>query len=398
MKPDRKEIINLARISHAQQVKWRRHFHKYPEISNNEFKTTDFINSILKKHKIRIIPLKGMKTGTAAIVQGKAGKGKTAAVRTDIDALPVKELNKVSFRSRHDGVMHACGHDVHMAVVLGTAVQLSRLKDTFAGDVKFIFQPSEEMPPGGAIEMIKAGILNKPEVNMIFGLHVDPTLPTGQFSILDGPTMASVIDFNITVTGQTGHAAVPHKAVDAIATAAEMIDSLQKVVSREVNPIETAVITFGAISGGSARNVIAGKVELKGTARTLSAKTRKLLPRLIKRTVDGVCRARGAKGVVDFIASYPVLSNHSSANKVLRRNMSGLFGRQTVKETPQVMGSEDFARYIEIVPGAMFRLGIKNTKLGSDKSWHSPSFMVDEEAILYGTAVMMASVLDFIAE
>lgn len=392
------DIIKTAEKLYPQQVKWRRQFHRNPEISNQEFQTTSFINKLLKQEKIRTIPLKNMATGTAALITGKNKGGKTIAIRTDIDALPIVEQNEIPFKSKNEGVMHACGHDVHMSVVLGAAIFLNRLKDELNGNIKVLFQPAEESPPGGAEAMIKAGIMKSPKVSMVFGLHVDPTLPVGKFSLRDGPTMASVTDFDITIKGQTGHAAVPHRAVDAIAVAAELIDSMQKIVSRDIDPMGTAVITFGTIEGGTARNVIADQVRLRATARTLSPSTLKQLPRLIKRTVNGICKARGAHADLEFVANYPVLDNHKSANHLLRESMSELFGSSNVIETPTVMGGEDFAYYLKEAPGAMFRLGTKNSRMGADKSWHSPQFMVDEGAIKYGTAVLVDAAIRYLGK
>ncbi len=375
------------------QVKWRRHLHQYPEISNQEFATTKFIREQLTRHKVSIIPAR-LKTGLAAVIKGKGRR--TVAIRADIDALSVCEINKIPFKSRHEGIMHACGHDVHTAIALGTAAILNDWKNDLKGTVKIFFQPAEESPPGGAESMIKAGLLANPKVDMIFALHVDPTLPVGEISLRDGPTMASVTDFDIIVEGRGCHAARPHLGVDAIAVAAELIDSLQKVVSREIDPMATAVITFGTIRGGTARNVISDRVNLQGTARTLSQATRKALPSLIRRTAQGVARARGAKIQVNLLASYPVVENHAAANRILKKTAEDLIGSRAIKVTPQVMGGEDFAFFLQKVPGAMFRLGVKNSRIGADKGWHAPDFMVDEEAIFYGTAMMTAAVMNFL--
>jgi amidohydrolase len=256
--------------------------------------------------------------------------------------------------------MHACGHDAHVAILLGVAAILNRHRDKLGGTVELFFQPAEEQPPGGAERMIKDGVLKNPKVDMIFGLHVDTSIPTGKFGLRNGPTMASVTDFDITVVGRNAHAARPHESVDAIATASELIGSIQKVVSREVDPLQPAVITFGTINGGTARNIIADKVVLRGTARTLSPVTRRKLPKLIKRTADNVCRARGARAEVDFLANYPVLSNHQS-----------------------------------VIPGAQIRIGTRNRRKGADRPWHSADFMVDEESIFYGTALLVRSVMKF---
>lgn len=394
---DNATILKDAESLFKTQVNWRRHLHQHPELSTQEQNTTRFINDILKKEKIKIIPLKGMKTGTAALIEG-GRSGRTAALRTDIDALPICEQNSIPFKSKNPGVMHACGHDVHMATILGATLLLNRMKDRFAGKVKILFQPAEELPPGGAREMIKAGILKNPKIDMLFALHTDPMLPVGQISLRDGPTMASVTDFNITVHGIGGHAAKPHQAVDAVVTAAEIVSSIQKVVSREVNPLEPAVITFGTIEGGTARNVIAESVRLQGTARTLSPSTLKRLPRLIRRTIGNICKARGAKAEIEFVADYPVMSNHGKANRIIERTAAELFGRKIVKETPPGMGGEDFACYLEEVPGAMFRLGTRNSKIGADKMWHSSDFMVDENAIKYGTAILVGAVRNFLGD
>jgi amidohydrolase len=389
---DKSEILGLAEELYPLQVKWRRRFHRLPELSNREFETTRFIKQELKRRGIKVIPLK-LKTGAAGIINAK--KGGAVAIRTDIDALPILEKTGLSYRSKNAGVMHACGHDVHCAVVLGAAVILEKLKARIPGAVKIIFQPSEEMPPGGAGQMIRAGILDNPRVQMIYGLHTDPRIVTGKIGLRDGPIMASVTDFDITVIGRGGHAARPHSAVDAIAVAAEMIESMQKIVSREIDPMNPAVITFGSIAGGTARNVIAESVILRGTARTLSQETQKRIPHLIKRTLAGICRARGADYKLDFIASYPVLANHREANVLLAGSYADLFGKNKIELTPQGMGGEDFAFYVKKTPGAMFRLGIRNDKIGANKPWHSSDFMVDERSIYYGTALLVSAVFKF---
>ncbi|SYZ74827.1 Amidohydrolase [Candidatus Zixiibacteriota bacterium] len=388
-------VLKAAEKLYPTQVEWRRWLHQHPELSNREFDTTKFILEQLKKRGVKTVPLK-MKTGALALMNEK--KGIALAIRTDIDALPIDEKNKVAFKSRNDGIMHACGHDIHMAVVLGTTVLLSILKENLPGAVKVIYQPAEEMPPGGAEMMIREGILRNPDVKMVLSLHNDPSLAVGKIGLRDGPIMASVTDFDITVIGRGGHAARPHLGVDAIVTATEIVESLQKIVSRETDPFQPVVITFGMISGGRARNVICDRVQICGTARTLSAASRKVIPNLIRRTVDGVCRARGAEYKIDFIAQYPVLSNWPEANKIFAECYTTLFGPGKVVTSPQSMGGEDFANYIQKIPGAMLRLGVRNRKIGATEPWHSDKFMADERSIFYGTSLLTLAAIKGLGE
>lgn len=392
MQLDKNEILQLVEELFPFQIKLRRQFHQYPEISDKEFHTTKLIKSELSRQRIMTRNLK-MKTGAIGIINGR--KKRAVAIRSDIDALPIKECTNLPFKSKNEGVMHACGHDIHMAVVLGTAFLLNRLKDKLPGCVKFIFQPAEESPPGGAQRMIEEGALESPDAEMIFGLHVDSTVKTGKISLRDGPTMASVMDFDITILGKGGHAAIPHRAVDAIAAASEVVGSVQKIVSREISPMKPVLITVGSIHGGNARNAIADKVLLSGTIRTLAPENMKLVPRLIKRTVAGICQARGAKYKIDFFPGYPVLSNHEQANRILESAFTELYGRNLTETTPQTMGGEDFSFYLKKVRGAMFRLGIKNNRMGANKPWHSPAFVADEKSIFYGTALLSLAVFRF---
>ena len=244
--------------------------------------------------------------------------------------------------------------------------------------------------------LIDSGALES--VVMVFGLHVDPLLNVGRISLRDGPTMAAVIDFDLIIRGRTGHAARPHDAVDAIAAAAEVVESTQKIVSREISPGTPVVITFGKVSGGTARNVIAGEALLVGTARTLSKKVARVLPSMIKRTAQAVCRAHGARAEMTVVAGYPVMVNHEKANAVLTANFEMLYGKGKVDETEVTMGGEDFARYLQEVPGAMFRLGVRNKKIGATRPWHAADFMADEDALRTGTALLAAAAIDVLSQ
>lgn len=390
--PDRDVILRLARDLLPAQIQYRRHIHSHPELAFREFDTTAYVAAQLRKHGIDVRIPKS-KTGVIALINPEYKHA--VGLRCELDALPVTEQTDFPYRSKHPGVMHACGHDLHMAVIMGAAILLNRLKENIPLGVKCIFQPAEEEPPGGAIEMIKNGCLEKPTVDMIFSLHVDPGVATGRIGLRDGPTMASVIDFDIAILGKGGHAARPHAAVDAVAVAAEVVDSLQKVVSREIDPLNPALITIGVINGGTVRNVIADRVSLSGTARTLASKNVKRLPHLLKRTIGGICRARGADFTLEILSGYPVMENHPDANAILRKSFGDLFGKRGIEPTPPTMGGEDFAYYLQRIPGAMFRLGVKNDAIGANKSWHAADFAVDEEAILYGTALLATAVMEY---
>ena len=372
-------------------IRLRRKLHQYPEVGNQEFQTTALLKKELKKSGLRITD---GPTGTGLWADLETGRrGPTIAVRTDIDALEVSEQTGLAFASKTKGKMHACGHDVHMAVLVGAARLLKSNLKNLNGRIRFICQPAEEIPPGGARPMIKAGILKNPKVDAIIALHVDPEVPVGSIGLRDGVAMASVFDFDLKITGRSGHAALPHKTIDAITVAAEIISGLQQIVSRMVNPIAPAVITFGTIRGGQVRNIIAGEVILEGTARSLDRALSRKLPRLIKKTAVDIGRAFGAKVELIPIADYPGLSSNSAVNKSISTAYKNVYPKGKVCLIPPVMGAEDFACYLEKTPGVMFRLGVGNKKIGADKSWHHPAFMIDENAIRVGYTTMAAAVM-----
>lgn len=378
---------------HQEQIGWRRHLHQNPELSGQEFETTAFLAERTAEWGLDTLEVSS-DTGHVAEIRG--ADRPIVAIRTDIDALPVDERTDLPFTSKIPGRMHACGHDMHMAAVLGVARILSQMKDELPGTVRFLFQPAEEQPPGGALGLIKDGALDN--VSMILGLHVDPHLATGAIGLRDGITMAAVTDFNLIIGGRGGHAARPQDSVDAITTASEVIESLQKVVSRETDPITPVAITFGRIEGGRVRNVIADEVRLEGTARALSVKAARELPRRIKRTATGICKARGASVSMEVLGSYPVFINDPKANSILRSSFRQLYPKGRIHLTEQVLGGEDFSRYLEIVPGAMFRLGIRNKTIGADKPWHSNQFVADEAALPFATSLLAAAAINAIME
>ena len=385
------QVVALARRWHPTQVKWRRHLHQHPEVAHEEFETTAFLKKELRKLGLKLRPLR-LGTGVVAELKGTA-PGPTVAIRSDIDALPVPEQTGLPFASKVAGKMHACGHDMHMATVLGTAAVLSEMKSVLTGTVRFLFQPAEEVAPGGAILMIKEGALDN--VDAIFGLHVDPAHPAGTIALCDGPLMASVYDFDILIKGKGSHAARPHLGVDAIVTAAAVVDALQMVVSRRIDQSVPVVVTVGQIEGGTARNVIAARAHLIGTARTLDPAMAKRLPGLIGKTVDAVCRTHGASAEITPVATYPMLINDPAINQLYTDVFAELFGRKRVRIADRSLGGEDFAYYLQLVPGAMFRLGIRNSKIGADQPWHSSKFVADEDALFYGTALLAGAALKY---
>lgn len=389
------EILKLAKDFAKQAIAIRRDLHRIPETAWEETKTSAYLKKLLSDYNIKFRPI--AKTGILAEIN--SGKGKCAALRTDIDALPINEETDYSFKSTHPGRMHACGHDIHMATISLASIILSQLRDHYNGTVKVLYQPSEEAPPGGAIEMVKEGALSKPKVDMIFGMHVSPAYPTGKVAWRDGALFAGVQDFDVTITGVGGHGAIPHKTADPIVCAAAIIQQLQTIVSRNIDPFEPAVLTIGKIESGSARNVIPPQCKLYGTARAQSESTLRLLKKRIDMIITDIAKSHNCKAEIEHIASYPPLLNHPDANRHIVHASRTLFGdKSPVNIENPSMGGEDFARYLQEVPGAMFFLGVGNKRIGAVHSWHHPKFKADEDAIPVGAAVLAKAAIDFLNE
>ena len=388
-------ILKLADKYYPSARKLRRYLHQHPELSFEEKETAGKLREQLKPLGLKISKsIAG--TGFTALLEGNRD-GKIVGFRTDMDALPITEDTGLPFSSKHSGRMHACGHDMHMSIAIGIARILSEMRSDLRGAVKFIFQPAEESPPGGAIQMVEAGVLKSPDVDTILALHVDPAIPVEKLGIRDGVMMANVIDFDIEVKGDGGHACQPDRCTDAVVVAANLVTQLQNIVSRSVDPLEPAVLTFGKIDGGSARNSIADRVLLEGTMRSLSRKTEARMRRLLERTCRHVTKASGASYEIHYIAGYPQLKNDAVMNDHIRCAARELFGKRSVIELDApIMGAEDFARYLEHVPGAMFRLGIRNKKIGAVYPWHHSKFMADERAIKVGMAVCAKALFDIL--
>ncbi|MBD3348082.1 MAG: amidohydrolase [Candidatus Eisenbacteria bacterium] len=384
-------LLDDARKLGGKLSKIRRQIHMYPELGYQEKRTSALIAKTLKSMGIEVRT--GVaKTGVVGLLRGGRA-GKTIALRADMDALPITERTNKPYRSRVDGVMHACGHDANTTTVLGAAMLLGHARDEISGNVKFIFQPSEESPPGGAAAMIKQGALRKPRVDAIIGVHVDPSVPVGKMGVRDGPMMAAADDFSFSVLGEAAHGAKPHLGVDAIALSAQVITALQTIASRRVNPVHPAVVTVGTIEGGYRRNVIADRVYCEGTARTLNARDRRRVEKMIGQTIARVARSGGGDHEYDYQKGYPALECDPVVTDIVRRATADVLGKRGVVEIDEPsMGGEDFAYFVNEVPGMMVRVGTGNKKKGITHSWHSPKFDVDEDGIWTGAAVVARAV------
>lgn len=364
----------------------RRHIHANPELSFQEHNTASFIEKKLAEFGItntqRIAD-----TGVTFCLEGKE-KGKTIALRADIDALPIHEKNEVDYKSKNDGVMHACGHDVHTSNLLGVAKVLSQLTDQFKGTVKFIFQPAEEKSPGGASILIKEGILTNPAPEKILGQHVMPLIPEGKVGFRPGKYMASADEVYLTVRGKGGHAAMPETFVDPIAISSQILVALQQVVSRMGNPKTPSVLSFGKISGGNANNVIPDEVKIDGTFRTFDEEWRKKALQKIKDISTAIASSMGGSCDVEFAPGYPFLVNDETYTLANIEAAKKYMGEENVVELDLWMAAEDFAFYTHEIPGCFYRLGTRNEKKGIVSGVHTPTFNIDENALKVGMGLM----------
>ncbi|MDW7675629.1 MAG: amidohydrolase, partial [Bacillota bacterium] len=309
-------INKLTDLIFPEAIKWRRQIHAHPEIGFKELKTSELIFNVLEQQGLQ--PKIIAKTGVVAVIEGKIA-GPTIALRADIDALPIIEEADIECKSQLHGVMHACGHDAHAAILLGVAKVLGELRHLLAGKIKLIFQPSEEVPPGGALPMIDEGVLKDPDVDAIFALHVNPHYPAGVIGIKEGVMMAAADVFELKIIGAGGHGAAPHQTIDPIIIAAQLINALQTIGSRLVNPTEPVVVTIGRISGGTTHNVIPNTVDLKGTCRSLNNETRRKLHHSLERLTKAIVDGYGASYQLNYHYGYPPVINHKHMAEIVRR-------------------------------------------------------------------------------
>lgn len=379
----------------AEIVKIRRFIHMNPELGNREFETARLISAKLEPLGFEVRT--GVaKTGVVAVLRGSQ-PGPAVAVRADMDALPVQETTNLPFKSLNPGVMHACGHDVHSSVVLGTALVLNALKDKLKGTVTFLFQPAEEGAPegeeGGADLMVKEGALDNPSVGAVFGFHVWPE-NVGTVLVAAGNVTAAADTFTITVKGKSAHAARPHEGIDAVVIAAEIVTALQTVVSRALDPTDPAVLTIGTINGGTRRNIIAERVVLEGTVRTLSETNRKKIPLLMESIVRDIAGMYGGEGQFEYKEALPSVFNNPELAAAMAPTLIKLLGKDKTLEWKPQMIAEDFAYLARKAPGFYFFLGVKSPAQATAAPLHSPNFNPDERSIPLGIRILSHLLLD----
>ncbi len=371
---------------HDRFIEIRHHLHAHPELSYKEFKTSEFVQQKLNEFLIPFDVIAG--TGVAGIIKGKNPDSRAIALRADMDALPIKEENEVVYKSVNEGVMHACGHDVHTTCLLGAAKILNDLKDEWEGTVKLIFQPGEERNPGGASLMIKEGVLENPVPQGIVALHVHPGLETGKLSFRSGRVMASADEIYITIKGNGGHAAAPHLTVDTILIASQLIVSLQQIISRNNNPVSPSVLSICSFQGGNTTNVIPAEVKLMGTFRAMDENWRYKAHELITKLTIGLTESMGAEAEINIDVGYPVVDNDEKLTPAAKTLSTDFLGAGNVSETELRMGAEDFGYYTQKIPGCFFRLGVRNESKGIVHNVHTSKFNIDENAIETGMGIM----------
>lgn len=379
-----------------QIITWRRLIHQHPELGFQEWETSRLIAAALREADLEVqTGIAG--TGVVGVLWGRQ-RGRGIAVRADMDALPLTERTNLPFASCRPGVMHACGHDAHVAMALGAARLLAEVRSDLPGTVKFIFQPCEETPPGGAVAMLRAGVLANPPVQAAVALHVNPHLPVGTVGLKEGVAMAAVDTFTLTIKGRGGHSSAPHQAVDAILVAAAAVQALQTITSRLINPLEPVVVSVGTIHGGTKSNIVAEEVILTGTVRTLSSEVRRQVPELMRRLLDGVTASYGATYDLDYQEAYPLLVNDGQLLSLVERSCHKVVGsRHTLRVPLPAMGSEDFAYFAQAVPAAHFDLGVAKPG-GPNYPWHHPCFDLNEEALPLGAAILAQICWDYLHE
>ncbi len=388
------KIKDLAENLGPRLIEIRRHLHAHPELSGQEYQTAAYVSGVLSSCGLQVQEAVG-KTGVVGNLYGNGTNGNLLAIRTDMDALPIQEITNLEFASRKAGIMHACGHDLHTTVGLGTAMILSQLGESLPGNVRFLFQPAEEIAQGAGW-MVRDGVMQ--DVKAIFGLHVYPSIPSGCIGIRYGALTAAADELEIIIQGESGHGARPHEAIDAIWIASQVITTLQQAISRTQNPLRPMVLTIGQINGGRAPNIIADRVRMVGTVRSLHPDTHANLPQWIEGIVSNVCSTYGANYEVQYRRGVPSVQNDQQLTKLLEDLTREALGadRVTLISEPS-LGAEDFSVYLENAPGSMFRLGV-GKKDQPNYPLHHPRFEVDESAIVTGVITLAYAAYKYFCE
>jgi amidohydrolase len=389
------KIKLLARQYAPDLIAIRHHLHENPELSYQEFETSKFVQDKLTETGI---PFSIMATtGVVGLIRGKNPDKRVIALRADMDALPIREENDIPYRSRKEGIMHACGHDVHTTILLGAARILHQLRNEWEGTIKLIFQPGEERNPGGASLLIKEGVLKDPVPQAIFGLHVHPGLETGKISFRGGMVMASADEIYITIKGKGGHAAAPHLTADTVLIASHLVVALQQIISRNRNPFSPSVLSITSMQGGHTTNVIPTEVKLMGTFRAMDEEWRYRAHELIRKQATALVEGMGAEIDLHIDVGYPMVYNNEALDVIARKEAGFFMGKDSVLETEIRMGAEDFGYYTRLIPGCFYRLGVMNTEKGITAGVHTPTFNIDEAAIEIGAGMMawLGSRIDF---
>ncbi|MFT4092296.1 MAG: M20 family metallopeptidase [Niabella sp.] len=379
------QIRSLAKKYAPEFIEIRRHLHAHPELSYKEFETAAFVQKKLSEFNIPF-EVKA-KTGVIGLLKGKNPEKKIIALRADMDALPIIEANEVPYKSKYEGVMHACGHDVHTTCLLGAAKILSALKNEWEGTVKLIFQPGEEKNPGGASLLINEGALENPAPSAIFGLHVHPGLETGKVSFRGGKIMASADELYFTIKGKGGHAAGPHTTTDPILIASHLVVALQQVISRRKNPLYPSVLSVTAFNGGTTTNVIPQEVKLMGTFRAMDEAWRFEAHEHIRTIAENLVKSMGGELDLHIDIGYPTVFNNEALTSMAAQKAIEYVGAENVSETEIRLGAEDFGYYTQKIPGCFYRLGVMSDP-GNIRNVHTPVFDINEAAIETGMGMM----------
>lgn len=381
------KIKQLAKEYASETIANRRYLHTNPELSFQEYNTARFVAQKLKD--IGLTPQEGVAdTGVVAIIEGKNPESKVIGLRADMDALPIFEKNDVPYKSINEGVMHACGHDVHTSSLLGTAKILHQLRDEFEGSIKLVFQPAEEKAPGGASIMIKEGVLENPAPASMLGQHVAPNVPVGKIGFREGMYMASTDELYLTIKGKGGHGAMPDQLIDPVLIASHVIVSLQQIISRNRKPANPSVLSFGRFIADGVTNVIPNEVTIQGTFRCMDEEWREDGLRRMKKMAEGITEAMG--GVCDFevVKGYPFLKNHPELTRRMKNEAIAYMGAENVIDLDLWMAGEDFAFYSQVVDSCFYRLGTRNEARGIISGVHTPTFDIDETALEIGSGLM----------